>query len=122
MSISRRFAMSDAACSHCGALALIRAGRNRSGTQRWQCRACGRYTTLAPKEHGYSAETREMGVRLYLEGTSLRGTGRLLGAVHQTVANWVADAGRALPAQVADTGASETIEVDELETYVAKKG
>lgn len=114
--------MSDAVCSHCGASLLIGAGRNRSGTQRWQCRACGRYTTFAPKEHGYSAETRELGVRLYLEGTSLRGTGRVLGAVYQTVANWVAAHAASLPEQVADTQPTETIEVDERETFVGKKG
>lgn len=61
-------------------------------------------------------------MRLYLEGTSLHGAGRLLGAVHQTVANWVADAEQTLPVQVADPAASETIEVDELETFVGKKG
>lgn len=114
--------MSEAVCVHCGTSSLIKAGRNRSGTQRWQCRACGRYTTLTPKEHGYSAETRELGVRLYLEGTSLRGTGRVLGAVHQTVANWVAVTAQTLPAQVADTQTTDTVEVDELETFVGKKG
>lgn len=79
--------MAEAVCSHCGASSLIKAGRNRSGTQRWQCRTCRRYTTVQPKEHGYSEETREQAVRLYLEGMSLRGTGRFLGVVHQTVAN-----------------------------------
>ncbi len=114
--------MPEAVCSHCGASSLIKAGRNRSGTQRRQCRACGRYTTLAPEEHGYSAETRELAVRLYLEGTSLRGAGRVRGAVHQTVANWVAATAQQLPAQVADTQATATVEVDELETFVGKKG
>lgn len=113
--------MPETVCSHCGASFLIKAGCNRSGTQRWQCRACGRYTTLAPKEHGYSAETRDLAVRLYLEGTSLRGTGRLLGPVHQSVANWVARAEQTLPQQVADTQATDTVEVDELETFVGKK-
>lgn len=101
--------MSDAVCSHCGAAFLIKAGRNRSGRQRWQCRACGRYTTLTPKEHGYSKETHEQAVRLYM------------GVVHQTVAHWVAEAAQVLPVQVADTAASDTIEVDELETCVGEK-
>lgn len=114
--------MSDAVCVHCGVASLIKAEHNRSGTQRWQCRACGHYTTAQPKDHGYSEETREQAVRLSLEGMSLRGAGRILGVVHQRVANWVAGAERALPAQVADATATETVEVDELETFVGKRG
>jgi len=45
--------MTDRVCAHCGAAALVKAGHNRSGTQRWQCRGCGRYTTVQPKEHGH---------------------------------------------------------------------
>jgi len=45
--------MTDMVCVHCGAAALVKAGHNRSGIQRWQCRGCGRYTTLQPKEHGH---------------------------------------------------------------------
>lgn len=54
---------------------------------------------------------------------SLRSIGRLLGTVHQSVANWVAASAAQLPASVTDTTPSETIEVDELYTFVeAKKG
>lgn len=65
--------------------------------------------------------THEQAVRLYLGGMSLRATGRLLGVVHQSVANWVAQAAARLPAGVGDATPSETIEVDELYTFVERK-
>ncbi len=110
--------MSSVACLHCGSPATVKAGRNHSGTQRYQCHACHRYFTPQPKEQGYGTDTRTLAVRLYLEGTSLRGTGRVLGVVHQSVANWIAAAERVLPAQVADRAPTETIEVDELATFI----
>jgi hypothetical protein len=60
-----------------------------------------RYFTPAPKEQGHGAAQRDQAVRLYLEGMSLRAIGRLLGGVHQSVANWVAEAA-GLPATVSD--------------------
>lgn len=60
-------------------------------------------------------------MRMYLEGVSLRGIGRILGVHHQSVANWVKQAAEALPEQVTDTTPTKTVEVDELFTYVGKK-
>ncbi len=34
---------------------MIKAGRNRSGSQRYQCKACGRVATPAPAVNGYDA-------------------------------------------------------------------
>ncbi len=61
-------------------------------------------------------------MRLYLEGMSQRAIGRILGVVHQSVANWIGAAARVLPTHVAATAATETIEVDELETFIGGKG
>lgn len=114
--------MSPVPCPHCGSLATAKAGHNHSGTQRYHCPACRRYFTPQPKEQGHGAAVHEQAVRLYLEGMSQRAIGRILGVVHQSVANWVAAAARALPEQVADTQPTETIEVDELETFIGGEG
>ena len=83
--------MDTSICPHCGTNSGVRRwGRNRAGTQRYRCLACRRNFTPAPKEQGHGAAIHEQAVRLYLEGMSLRGIGRLLGVVHQSVANWVA--------------------------------
>ncbi len=109
-------------CPRCGARDhLNKDGHNRSGTQRYRCRACRRAFTPTPKEQGHGAATHEQAVRLYLEGMSLRGIGRILGVVHQSVANWVAERAADLPATVSDLTPSETVEVDELFTFIARK-
>jgi transposase-like protein len=114
--------MSPVPCPHCGSLATVKAGRNHSGTRRYHCPACRRYFTPQPKEQGHGAAVHEQAVRLYLEGMSQRAIGRILGVVHQSVANWVAAAARALPDRVADTQPTETIEVDELESFIGGEG
>jgi transposase-like protein len=71
---------------------------------------------------GYELALKQTAVRLYLEGTSLRAIGRQLGVHHQSVANWVnAHHDIQLPHHVEDTTPAETIEIDELYTYVGKK-
>jgi transposase-like protein len=114
--------MSAVPCPRCDSLDTVKAGRNHSGTQRYRCAACQRYFTPQPKEQGHGTAVHEQAVRLYLEGMSQRAIGRILGVVHQSVANWVAAAGRALPERVADREATGTIEVDELETFVGGEG
>jgi len=68
----------------------------------------------------------EQAVRLYLEGMSLRAIGRLLGVVHQSVANWVAAHAATVPTDPTDHPPPDaegdgTVEVDELETFIGGK-
>jgi transposase-like protein len=76
-------------CPHCEIETLTKAGFNQSGSQRYRCKVCKRYTTPAPNLNGFPADAHEQALKLYLEGNGLRGTGRLLHMVHQTVANWM---------------------------------
>lgn len=76
-------------CRHCGSRALVKAGRNASGSQRYVCKACGRCTTLHRKQTGYAKEIRHQAVKMYLEGYGLRQISRLLAVNHQTIANWI---------------------------------
>jgi hypothetical protein len=119
--------MDTATCPHCGPNSSVRRwGHNRAGTQRYRCLACRRNFTPAPKEQGHGAVVHEQAVRLYLEGMSLRAIGRLLGVVHQSVANWVAAHAATVPADPADHPPRDeegdgTVEVDELETFIGGK-
>jgi transposase-like protein len=107
--------MPNPPCPYChSARHVIKSGLNDSGSQRLRCQACRRYFTAQAKPMGYDQATRNFALKLYLEGTSLRAIGRLLHLNHQTVANWVADQADQLPEQVADSSATENVELDEL--------
>lgn len=118
-------------CPYCGAHERqVRAGFNRTGSQRLQCQTCRRQHTPEAHPLGYADEVRERALKLYLEGNGLRRIGRLLKINHQTVANWVTAAHRRLPtpakgetaAQPAATAATAaTLEMDELYTFVGSK-
>jgi transposase-like protein len=71
-------------------VAVIKAGRNQTGRQRYRCPTGARYFTPQPQPQGVALALRTRAVQLYLEGTSFRAIGRLLGVHHQSVANWVA--------------------------------
>ena len=55
-----------------------KAGFNRSGSQHYRCGVCKRAYTPEPNPLGFSAETRMLAIRMYLEGNSQRAIGRIL--------------------------------------------
>lgn len=70
---------------------------------------------------GYDDEVREQALQLYLEGNSLRSIGRILKVHHVSVSNWINAHAHTLPKRVSDATPTQTVEVDELFTYVGKK-
>jgi transposase-like protein len=108
-------------CPHCHTETLTKAGLNRSGSQRYRCKACRRYATPAPKVNGYPIEVHEQALKYYLEGIGLRRIGRFLGVAHQTVINWINAAHARLPQPVPQPVRSAVTELDELYTFVHDK-
>lgn len=109
-------------CPQCGQPEhVIKSGLNHTHAQRYRCQSCQRYFTAERKPLGYADAVRKQALQLYLEGTSFRAIGRLLGLHHQTVSNWISQAADSLPTQVSDTTPTETIELDELFTFVERK-
>jgi transposase-like protein len=100
---------------------VIKSGLNHTGSQRYRCQSCRRSFTPDPKPEGYDVAVSTQALKLYLEGTSYRAIGRLLGVHHQTVSHWITQAAQALSATVTDQTPSETIELDELYTFVPQK-
>jgi transposase-like protein len=97
-----------------------KAGRNPSGSQRYRCGHCGSKYTPNPTLQGYPEATRLQAVRMYVDGMNLRRVARHLGVNHQSVANWVkAYAAQLPPAPLPEQ--VETIEMDELHTFVERK-
>jgi transposase len=98
----------------------VKNGFNRSGSQRWKCRVCGKRYTPDPREQGYPEEMRLQAVRLYVDGLNFRRIGRHLGIDHKTVINWV----NAYAAQLPEAPHPEDVnnaEMDELYTFICQK-
>ena len=112
-------------CPYCQATTRqIKAGLNRTGSQRFQCRHCSRHYTPEPNINGYPEAVRKQAVRLYLEGTNQRRIGRILSVNHQSVANWVNAYHHQLQTSTPKQSKPvrvEAAEVDELFTFVGRK-
>lgn len=77
-------------CPKCGQIGKqVRRGYNHSGTQRCQCKECGKTYTLNPKKRAYPEETRELAIKMYYSGVSGRGVGKVLGMNKANVYNWI---------------------------------
>lgn len=114
--------MNNPACPLCEKnLYVIKSGLTTGRSQRYRCQQCQGYFTPNPKPRGYDCETKRRALQLYLEGTSYRAIGRLLGVHNQTVINWVQAEQAALPAQVSDQSPTDYVEVDELFTHSQTK-
>ncbi len=112
-------------CPYCQASERqVKAGFNRTGSQRLQCQGCRRQYTPEPRPLGYDTATRQMALKLYLEGNGFRRIARLLSVNHQSVVNWVTAAHASLPLPEASSirlAPAETLEMDELFTFVGSK-
>jgi len=114
--------MEKPACPKCQVTAsVVKAGFNRGGSQRLRCQRCRIYFTPHPKPQGYDDGLKEQAIRLYLEGNSFRGIGKVLRVNHVSVINWVNAHEKTLPAQVEDKAPTDTTETDELFTFIGKK-
>jgi transposase-like protein len=108
-------------CPNCQAKTnQIKFGKNKSGTQKYKCKACQRQYTPEAKRQGYGTEVRMQAVRLYADGMNLRRIARHLKVNHQSVANWV----NAYAARLPSASPPETvdiIEMDEVFTFIGEK-
>lgn len=108
-------------CPSCSAtLRQTKAGTTRCGSQRLRCGLCRRHYTPLPKAYGYAPALKHQALCLYADGLSFRRIARALSVSHQSVANWVNAAADALPPP-ARPSACQTVELDELHTFVAQK-
>jgi len=97
---------------------MRKCGRNRSGTQKYQCRKCGRSTAPNPKSIAHSPQTRQRALRLVAEGLSQRQAGRILQVSGQSIGGWLKKYVGTLPAQPPKPATSEVTELDELYAFV----
>jgi hypothetical protein len=94
------------------------------GSQRFQCQECRRQYTPEPRPLGYDDQTKELALKLYLEGNGFRRIGRLLSVNHQSVVNWVNAFHAQLRARrmaLPVPGKVSALEMDELFTFIGTK-
>lgn len=110
-------------CAYCNKSdGQVKAGLNRSGSQRYGCRHCQRRYTPEPAQQGYSDELRQRAIENSVDGMNYRRIGRLLGVDHHTVMNWV----KTHTDTLADkpplpSTAPQVSELDELYSFIGNK-
>ena len=109
-------------CPHCTQTRYqVKDGLTGAGSQRVRCRACGKRYTPSPKIAGYTTDMRVQALKMYVDGLNFRRIARLLGVHHQTVINWVNAAAERVPEAVPRPTDADTVELDELYTFVGQK-
>jgi transposase-like protein len=98
-----------------------KAGHNRAGSQRYQCRECDRHYTPEPKLNGYPEHVKQQAIRLSLEGTNFCRIGRLLSVNYQSAVNWINSYHQSLPIGEQAVSAPEAVELDEVFTFIGSK-
>jgi putative ATPase subunit of terminase (gpP-like) len=98
----------------CGAIAL-------NGRQRYKCKGCSHYFSVKKPIRHKSNETKQMAIKMYLEGLGFRTIGRLLNISHQTVYKWVKQLGEEHQIRFDDKQEIDLVELDEIHSYTKHK-
>ena len=107
-------------CLHCTSNHVTKNGQRR-GKQNYHCQACGRQFVAYYSPKGYSEDVKRHCLTLYVNGMGFRAIERCTGVSHNTVIQWVKQAGK----QLRDVPESQMIpalaQIDELQTFVGSK-
>ena len=94
------------------------------GKQRYKCKAC-RHQFTNFQSRGASKETKNLALKLYLEGMSLRGIGRILKVSNVAVLKWIRRFGEQAEQihrrEISKLRKISVMEIDEMHHYVGKK-
>lgn len=107
-------------CPHCTSSNLSKNGHRR-GKQNYICRDCVRQFVEYYSSQGYSDEIKQQCLKMYVNGMGFRAIERITGVNHNTVINWVKKAASPLPDAPKSSQIPEVTQIDELQTFVAKK-
>jgi insertion element IS1 protein InsB len=99
----------------------LRKNGHRRGKQNYQCKNCGRQFLECYSEVGYSKKVKENCLTMYLNGNGFRTIERITKVNHNTVIRWVKQAGTQLPEHHNRDRIPQVAQLDELQTYIAKK-
>ncbi|OOR87770.1 hypothetical protein B0182_11505 [Moraxella bovis] len=92
-----------------------------NGRQRYKCKGCSHYFSVKKPIRHKSNETKQMAIKMYLEGLGFRAIGRLLNISHQTVYKWVKQLGEEHQIRFDDKQEIDLVELDEIHSYTKHK-
>lgn len=107
-------------CPKCFSTQINKNGCRR-GKQNYICKLCGRQEVEFYNAKGYSDYAKQICLKMYFNGMGFHGIERVTGINHNTVINWVKQAGMALREPVQAEEIPEITELDELQTFVGAK-
>ena len=110
-------------CTHCGESKYIKNGSYK-GVQRYKCKACERSFSDVIRKFNY--KTKERALEMYLNNVGIRKIAKFIGCSPTLVLRWIKAFGKhktqleELEKERPATQISDTIEMDEIYTYVKK--
>ena len=111
-------------CKYCLGEKFVKNGFVR-GVQRYRCNHCGKNQIKGDKREKYDNKTRGQALAMHLNSSGFRSIGRALKLPHQSVSNWVENAGKIVEREIMNLHMTprsiSILEMDELFTYVQKK-
>src|SRR5919202_1172808 len=99
-------------CPRCGSTEVRKNG-HRSSQQNYLCKNCGRQFVEFYSPRGYSDDVKQICLRMHYNGLGFREIERLTGISHNTIINWVRQAGL-LPNNSEVNETQEDIKSDEI--------
>jgi len=102
-------------CPRCASADKVKSGI-KEGHQRYKCKQCRYFFTIAHKSDTATTDQRRLALPLYLEGLGFRSIGRVLGFSHVAVYQRIKAFGEEV-VQI-KRQAAQIVELDELHSYV----
>ena len=72
-------------CINCGSKNVVKSGKQSNGTPRCKCKDCGKTFQTEYLSQGAKPQTKELIVKMALNGSGIRDTSRVLGVSQNTV-------------------------------------
>ena len=99
----------------------IKAGKTKSGSQKYKCKVCEKVYMPNLKERNYSEEVKKQAIKQNTEGNSGRAVGRILGISKNICLYWIKKYAKKIQTKNRANERVEVIEMDELYSFVERK-
>jgi transposase len=107
-------------CPRCQSDQYVKNGMLR-GRQRYLCKPCKYQFTVERRSCDATPETKEMAIKMYLEGLGIRAIGRVINFSNVTVLSWIKKFAAAQQVNINEENSIPVMELDEMHSYVGSK-